>query len=72
MKKSELKKILDYVNWGEHLSGEEIQKVFNLIGLCGPWKTEEIKLYFAGLREGMRIESEEYPYCVKIEDEEDN
>ena len=45
--------------------------MFDLIGLCGPWETEEIKLYFAGLREGMRIESKEYPYCSKIEDEED-
>lgn len=71
MKKSELKNILDYVILNEHVSGEEIRKVFDLIGLCGPWKTEEIRLYFAGLREGMRIESEEYPYCVKIEYEED-
>ena len=72
MKKSELKTILDYVVMGEHLSGEEVRKVFDLIGLLGPWKTEEIRLYFAGLREGMRIESEEYPYCVKIEDEEED
>ena len=71
MKKSELKTILDYVILNEHVSSEDVRKVFDLIGLCGPWKTEEIKLYFAGLREGMRIESEEYPYCVKIEDEED-
>lgn len=69
MKKSELIKILDYVSWSEHLSVEEIKKVFDLIGLCGPWKTEEIRLYFAGLREGMKIEREEYPYC--FEDEED-
>ena len=72
MKKSELKTILDYVVLGEHLSTEEVRKVFDLIGLLGPWKTEEIKLYFAGLREGMKIESEEYPYCEKIEDEEDD
>lgn len=69
MKKSELKKILDHVSWDEHLSGEEIQKVFNLIGLSGPWETEEIKLYFAGLREGMKIESEEYPYYFEEEEE---
>ena len=71
MKKSELKTILDYVILNEHVSGGDVRKVFDLIGLCGPWKTEEIKLYFAGLREGMKIESEEYPYCSKIEDEED-
>ncbi|WP_444283219.1 hypothetical protein [Granulicatella adiacens] len=71
MKKSELKTILDYVVLGEHVSGEQVRKVFDLIGLLGPWKTEEIKLYFAGLREGMRIENGEYPYCSKIEDEED-
>ena len=72
MKKSELKTILDYVVLGEHVSGENVKKVFDLIGLCGPWKTEEIKLYFAGLREGMRIESGEYPYCMKIEDWEED
>ena len=71
MKKSELKTILDYVVLGEHVSGEQVRKVFDLIGLLGPWKTEEIKLYFAGLREGMRIENGEYPYCVKIEDWEE-
>ena len=71
MKKSELKTILDYVILNEHVSGEQVRKVFDLIGLCVPWKTEEIKLYFAGLREGMKIESEEYPYCEKIEDEEE-
>ena len=69
MKKSELKTILDYVVLGEHLSTEEVRKVFDLIGLLGPWKTEEIKLYFAGLREGMKIESEEYPYCFEEEEE---
>ena len=67
--KIRIKKILDSVSWGEHLSGEEIQKVFNFIGLSGPWETEEIKLYFAGLREGMKIESEEYPYCFEEEEE---
>lgn len=72
MKKSELKTTLDYVILNEHVSGEEVRKVFDLIGLLGPWKTEEIKLYFAGLREGMKIESEEYPYCEKIEDEEED
>lgn len=72
MKKSELKTILDYVILNEHVSGEDVRKVFDLIGLCGPWKTEEIKLYFAGLREGMKIESKEYPYCGKIEDEEED
>ena len=71
MKKSELKTILDYVISNEHVSGEQVRKVFDLIGLLGPWKTEEIKLYFAGLREGMKIESGEYPYCVKIEYEEE-
>lgn len=71
MKKSELKNILDYVILNEHVSGEDVRKVFDLIGVLGPWKTEEIKLYFAGLREGMKIESGEYPYCEKIEREED-
>ena len=71
MKKSELKTILDYVVLNEHVSGEDVRKVFDLIGVLGPWKTEEIKLYFAGLREGMKIESGEYPYCEKIECEED-
>ena len=71
MKKSELKTILDYIILGEHLSSEEVRKVFDLIGLCGPWGTKEIRLYFAGLREGMRIENGEYPYCVKIEYEEE-
>ena len=69
MKKSELKTILDYVILNEHVSVENVRKVFDLIGLSGPWETEEIKLYFAGLREGMKIEGEEYPYC--FEDEED-
>lgn len=69
MKKSELKSILDYVILNEYASVENVRKVFDLIGLSGLWKTEEIKLYFAGLREGMKIESEEYPYC--FEDEED-
>jgi hypothetical protein len=41
MKKSEFKKILDSVSWGEHLSGEEIQKVFNFIGLSGPWESQQ-------------------------------
>ena len=71
MKKSELKTILDYVFLNEHESCEQVRKVFDLIGLSGPWKTEEIELYFAGLREGMKIESKEYPYCEKIEDEEE-
>ena len=71
MKKSELKTILDYVILNEHVSGEDVRKVFDLIGVLGPWKTEEIKLYFAGLREGMKIESGEYPYCEKIECEEE-
>ena len=71
MKKSELKTILDYVILNEYVSGEQVRKVFDLIGVLGPWKTEEIKLYFAGLREGMKIESGEYPYCEKIEGEED-
>jgi len=70
MKKSELKTILDYVFLNEHVSGEDVRKVFDLIGLCGPWKTEEIELYFAGLREGMKIESEEYPYCFEEEEDE--
>ena len=65
MKKSEFKTILDYVILNERVSGEEVRKVFDLIGLLGPWKTEEIKLYFAGLREGMKIEREEYPYCFE-------
>ena len=69
MKKSELKTILDYVILNEHVSGENVRKVFDLIGLSGPWETEEIKLYFAGLREGMKIESEEYPYCFEEEEE---
>ena len=68
MKKSELKTILDYVILNEHVSGENVRKVFDLIGLCGPWKTEEIELYFAGLREGMKIEREEYPYCFEEEE----
>ena len=68
MRKSELKSILDYVVLNERVSSEEVRKVFDLIGLLGPWKTEEIKLYFAGLREGMKIESEEYPYCFEEED----
>lgn len=70
MKKSELKTILDYVALNERVSGEEVRKVFDLIGVLGPWKTEEIKLYFAGLREGMKIESEEYPYCFEDEEED--
>lgn len=69
MKKSELKTILDYVILNEHVSGEDVRKVFDLIGLCGPWKAEEIKLYFSGLREGMKIEREEYPYCFEEEEE---
>lgn len=48
MKKSELKTILDYVILDEHVSGEQVSKVFDLIGLLGPWKTKEIKLYFCG------------------------
>lgn len=72
MKKAELKTILDYVILNENVSGEQVRKVFDLIGVLGPWKTEEIRLYFAGIREGMKIESKEYPYCEKIEDEEED
>ena len=70
MKKSELKTILDYAILNEYVSSEDVRKVFDLIGLCGPWETEEIKLYFAGLREGMKIESEEYPYCFEEKEDE--
>ena len=70
MKKSELKTILDYAILNEYVSSEDVRKVFDLIGLCGPWETEEIKLYFAGLREDMKIESEEYPYCFEEEEDE--
>ena len=59
MKKSELKTILDYVILNDYVSVENVRKVFDLIGLCGPWKKEEIRGYIAGLREGMRIESKE-------------
>lgn len=67
MKKSEFKEM---INRGtELLSDYEINEIFHFIGLSGKWTYKEINDYLAGVRVGMKIESEEYPYCFEEEDE---
>lgn len=66
MKKSEFKEM---INRGtELLSDYEINEIFHFIGLSGKWTSEKIDYYLAGVREGMKIESEEYPYCFEEEE----
>ena len=67
MKKSEFKEMINRDT--ESLSEYEIKEIFNFIGLSGKWTSEEIYDYLAGVRVGMKIESEEYPYCFEEEEE---
>ncbi|WP_048783153.1 hypothetical protein [Streptococcus sp. 263_SSPC] len=66
MKKSEFKEM---INRGtESLSDYEIKEIFHFIGLSGKWTSEQIDDYLAGVRVGMEIEREEYPYCFEEEE----
>ncbi len=67
MKKSEFKEMINRDT--ESLSEYEIKEIFNFIGLSGKWTSKEIYDYLAGVRVGMKIESEEYPYCFEEEEE---
>ena len=67
MKKSEFKEMIN--RGAELLSDYERKEIFHFIGLSGKWTSEEINDYLAGVRVGMEIESEEYPYCFEEEEE---
>ena len=66
MKKSEFKEMIN--RGAESLSDYEIKEIFHFIGLSGKWTSEQIDDYLAGVRVGMEIEREEYPYCFEEEE----
>lgn len=66
MKKSEFKEMIN--KGAESLSDYEIKEIFHFIGLIGKWTYKEINDYLTGVKAGMEIESEEYPYCFEEEE----
>ena len=67
MKKSKLKEMIS--KGAESLSEDEIKEIFHFIGLSGTWTYKEINDYLTGVKVGMELESEEYPYFFEEEEE---